>query len=155
MNDESSAGGYLPRPAPREGYAGDVDARQAWKILASDPKAILVDVRTRAEWEYVGFPLLDELGKQTVFVEWQSYPSKALNPEFQAELEAVGVDRDATVLLICRSGVRSASAAMAMTTAGYATCYNVSGGFEGPHDDGRHRGSVDGWKALGLVWAQG
>lgn len=155
MIDESSAGELLPRPVRMDGYAGDVDAGQAWKILASDPKAVLVDVRTRAEWEYVGVPALDDLGKQTVFVEWQTYPSKTLNPEFQTELEAGGVDGDATVLFICRSGVRSASAAKAMTAAGYATCYNVSGGFEGPHDDGRHRGSKDGWKALGLAWTQG
>lgn len=155
MNDESSAGELLPRPVPREGYAGDVDARQAWKILSVDSKSVLVDVRTRAEWEYVGIPVLDELGKQTVFAEWQTYPSKALNPSFRDEIDALGVDRDAPLLFICRSGVRSAAAAKAMTEVGYTACYNVSGGFEGPHDDGKHRGSVDGWKVLGLAWIQG
>jgi rhodanese-related sulfurtransferase len=79
----------------------------------------------------------------------------AVNPQFIEELAAAGVDKGAPILFICRSGGRSRSAAMAATAAGYRTCYNVAGGFEGPHDPSRHRGGVDGWKALGLPWVQG
>ena len=155
MSERSSAGSFSIDSAPAAGYAGDVDATQTWEILKNIPEAVLVDVRTRAEWNYVGVPVLEELGKQTVLVEWQSYPSGDLNPSFADELESAGVARDATVLFICRSGARSAAAAAAMTSRGYQTCYNVSGGFEGPHDQQQHRGAIDGWKAQGLPWTQG
>lgn len=124
-------------------------------MLRDNPDAVLVDVRTRPEWEFVGVPVLDELEKSTVFVEWENYPAKELNARFADDLAAAGVARDASILFICRSGVRSKSAAIAMTSAGYATCYNVGGGFEGPHDGDRHRGNSDGWKAQGLPWRQG
>ncbi|MBM3487886.1 MAG: rhodanese-like domain-containing protein [Alphaproteobacteria bacterium] len=136
-------------------YAGDVDARRAWDMLEKDPAAVLVDVRTRAEWEFVGIPALEPLGRQPVLVEWHGYPNTGTNPAFAKELAAKGVTADRTVLFLCRSGGRSASAAAAMTAAGYARCYNIAGGFEGPPGSDRHRGRVDGWKALGLPWIQG
>lgn len=136
-------------------YAGDVDARRAWDMLERDPTAVLVDVRTRAEWEFVGIPALDALGRQPILVEWHGYPNTGLNQAFASELAAKGVTPDRTVLFLCRSGGRSASAAAAMTAEGYARCYNIAGGFEGPPDSERHRGRVDGWKALGLPWIQG
>jgi len=64
-------------------------------------------------------------------------------------------DKDAPILLLCRSGVRSKYAAIALTEAGYKTCYNISGGFEGDHNEDRHRGKFNGWKVAGLPWAQG
>lgn len=155
MNDHSSTGSILPNLTPREGYAGDLDAASAWRVIEGEPNSVLVDVRTRPEWEFVGVPVLDSLNKQTVFIEWQAYPTMAPNPDFAQQLGEAGVSQDATVLFICRSGARSAAAASAMTAAGYATCINVSGGFEGPHDQDKHRGGSDGWKAQSLPWAQG
>lgn len=153
MTDQSTRGA-VSSGSSSQPYAGDLDAKRAWDILAADPKAALIDVRTKPEWEFVGVPQLDALGRQPVFVPWQIYPAMQVNPRFVEELAAAGVDKNAPVLFICRSGARSRSAAIAATAAGYRACYNVSGGFEGPHDQTRHRGSVDGWKALGLPWAQ-
>ena len=123
-------------------------------MLERDDASVLVDVRTVPEWEFVGLPNLQSLGKQTALVQWQIYRGPSPNPEFLSELEAAGVNKDAKVLFLCRSGARSAAAAAAATAAGYKTCYNVAGGFEGPHDADGHRGAVDGWKALGLPWEQ-
>jgi len=138
-----------------QGYAGDIDARKAWEILQNDKKAFLVDVRTRPEWEFVGVPDLSRLNKELALVPWQVYPAMQVNASFANELQKAGIPRDSTLLFICRSGGRSKSAAIAMTQAGFRTCYNVAGGFEGPPDPERHRGKIDGWKALGLPWIQG
>lgn len=154
MKDESSRDAASSSRTSSQPYAGDIDARKAWEILKAEPGAALVDVRTKPEWEFVGVPLLDELGRQTLFIPWQTYPAMQVNDRFSEELVAAGVDKSAPVLFICRSGARSRSAAIAATSAGFRTCYNVSGGFEGPHDQARHRGAVDGWKARGLPWTQ-
>ena len=135
-------------------YAGDVTPAEAWEALSADPAAVLVDVRTSAEWSYVGLPDLRALGKDVVLVEWQTYPTGAVNADFVAELSAAGVDEQAPVYFICRSGVRSVAAAEAATAAGWSRSHNVSEGFEGPHDAERHR-TVSGWKVAGLPWVQG
>ena len=139
-------------------YAGDVSATDAWSALKRVPEATLVDVRTRAEWAYVGLPLLNETGKSPVLVEWQSFPSMAVGEDFVArltgELAKRGVGKDAALFFICRSGSRSRSAAVALTAAGYSQCFNVAGGFEGPCNQEGHRGTIEGWKAEGLPWAQ-
>jgi rhodanese-related sulfurtransferase len=137
-----------------EGYAGDVDVRRAWELLRQDDKAVLIDVRTKPEWRYVGHPDLKALGKEPLFVEWQGYPDPKLNPSFTAEVEAAGVSKEATVLLLCRSGARSRAAAIALTKLGYRRCYNISDGFEGAKDKDGHRGRSGGWKAAGLPWQQ-
>lgn len=138
-----------------EGYAGDLRPAEAWALLQKDPKAVLVDVRTTPEWGYVGLPRLDGIGKETLCVSWQVFPDMARNEGFVEEVAAKGIGKDQTVLLICRSGVRSRSAAMALTAAGFGPCYNVAEGFEGDRDGEMHRGSVGGWKVAGLPWAQG
>jgi rhodanese-related sulfurtransferase len=134
-------------------YAGDVSPGQAYELLANDPDAVLVDVRTRAEWTYVGLPDLRPLGKHVVTVEWQRYPDGAPNHAFLDELAAAGVEPEQPVLFLCRSGARSAAAAQAATVAGYDRAYNVAEGFEGPLDGCGHRG-VRGWRAAGLPWRQ-
>src|ERR1700744_6450385 len=92
-------------------YAGDLALQAAWDLLASDAKAQLVDVRTVAEWNFVGLPDLSPLGRRGHCVEWQQFPTMAPNPDFVAETAATlndtGAGRDVTVLLLCRSGVRS------------------------------------------------
>jgi rhodanese-related sulfurtransferase len=140
--------------APAAGYAGDVAPTTAWTILSEQPSAILVDVRTRPEWNYVGLPDLAEIGKKPALLEWQIFPSMQLNPDFVATLSGAIADKDAALLFLCRSGARSAAAAKAMTAAGYSTCLNVADGFEGPLDAQARRGAAAGWKAVGLPWRQ-
>ena len=139
--------------APAVGYAGDVSPGEAHRVVLADPHARLIDVRTEAEWAFVGTPDLAESGR-AAFAEWQTFPGGAPNPAFLDELARVA-PTDAAVFFLCRSGGRSASAARAATTAGYARAYNVADGFEGPHDGDGHRGTVAGWKAEGLPWRQG
>jgi rhodanese-related sulfurtransferase len=135
-----------------------VTPEEAWQSLASEPVAALVDVRTIAEWNYVGLPDLSSLRAPLLRVEWQSYPSGTVNASFVDALEEAlrssGVAKDSPLFFICRSGARSASAAAAMTAAGYSRCYNVAGGFEGGRDGQGHRGTVEGWKAADLPWVQ-
>jgi rhodanese-related sulfurtransferase len=136
----------------------DVDVGTAWQRLMTAPGAQLVDVRTRAEWTYVGIPDLGGIGKRAVLVEWQTFPDQAMDLRFverlAGELKALGVQLEDDLFFICRSGSRSLAAAEAMAEAGYLACHNVAGGFEGPLDDKRHRGAVGGWKATGLPWLQ-
>ena len=139
-------------------YAGDVGAAEAWEMLQQDPKAQLVDVRTQAEWNFVGLPDISSLGRRVHCIEWQDFPAMAPNPGFAGEvsdaLAASGADKDTVVLFLCRSGARSRGAAMAMTRAGYRHAFNVGDGFEGALDAERHRGTNNGWKAAGLPWKQ-
>jgi rhodanese-related sulfurtransferase len=139
-------------------YAGDISAAEAYSILERDKSAILVDVRTKAEWAYVGVPDLSEIDKETIFVEWQEFPTMKVASDFAPHLleilRARSVSAKTPLLFLCRSGVRSRAAAVAMTQAGQELCYNIAQGFEGPLDDKQKRGAVDGWKAAGLPWAQ-
>ena len=135
-------------------YAGDISPRQAWEMLKSDPKAVLVDVRTPPEWAYVGQPDLAGVGKQPINLQWQVFPAMNVNPDFAKSLKAQGIAPDSKLLFLCRSGVRSLAAAQLMAAEGFAESYNIAGGFEGPHDANRHRGTTAGWKAEGLPWSQ-
>jgi rhodanese-related sulfurtransferase len=135
-------------------YAGDVAPQDAYAALAADEDAVLVDVRTTAEWSYVGLPDLSALGKRVVCVEWQRFPDGAVNGDFVEQLQDAGLPDGAPIYFICRSGVRSVAAAEAATRAGLEPSYNVLEGFEGPHDEHGHR-AVAGWKNSGLPWRQG
>lgn len=139
---------------PAQGYAGDVSPQDAWQILAQNKDAVLIDVRTTAEWAYVGVPDLSGLGKQPVLAQWQVYPAMQVDAGFAAELARQGIGGERPLLFLCRSGVRSKAAAQAMTQAGAANCYNIVDGFEGPLDSAGHRGTVGGWKQVGLPWQQ-
>jgi rhodanese-related sulfurtransferase len=142
-----------------EVHIASVSVEEAWARLKRDAGSALIDVRTIAEWAYVGLPDLSMIGKRPVLVEWQGFPDDRQNTAFVERLtEAlapIGADRDCELLFICRSGQRSLKAAQAMAAAGYARCRNVADGFEGPLDPTRHRGQLGGWKAKGLPWAQG
>ena len=134
-----------------------VDVEATWQLLAARFGSQLIDVRTRAEWVYVGIPDLGLLGKRAVLIEWQTFPDQTVVARFAerlaSELRALGVQLDDDLSFICRSGSRSLAAAKAMAAEGYRACHNVAGGFEGPLDNLRHR--VGGWKAAGLPWHQG
>lgn len=133
-------------------YAGDLTPREAWELLERDPDAVLVDVRSEAEWTFVGVPDLTALGKQALGVSWSSWPGGERHPDFVGELRRAGVG-DGPVVFLCRSGARSQAAAAAATDAGLEPAYNVAEGFEGHLDDHGHRGE-SGWRARGLPWRQ-
>lgn len=135
-------------------YAGDVDPTEAWKMLSLSEQATLVDVRSQAEWSFVGTPDLSAINKRPLLLQWQVFPTMMQNPDFVTALGAAQPDKDAPLLFLCRSGARSRAAAIAMTAAGYRHCYNVADGFEGAADAARHRGQTAGWKASGLPWVQ-
>lgn len=132
----------------------DLTPRQAWERLESDPDAVLVDVRTSAEWSFVGLPDLTSVGKRVVPIEWTTFPEGAPNPRFLDDLRASIPTDDTPVLFLCRSGARSVAATAAATAAGYTAAHNVSEGFEGDLDAQGHR-AVNGWKQAGLPWRQG
>ncbi|MDF3045085.1 MAG: rhodanese-like protein [Ornithinibacter sp.] len=135
-------------------YAGDVTPAEAYAAVTGGEDAVLVDVRTRAEWTFVGVPDLSAPGGALVLAEWSTYPDGNVNERFVDEIREAGLVPGRPVYLLCRSGVRSRSAAEALTAAGLGPAYNVAEGFEGPHDANGHR-SVSGWKNAGLPWRQG
>jgi rhodanese-related sulfurtransferase len=135
-------------------YAGDLTPDEAYQLLESQPDAILVDVRTKAEWSYVGVPDLSEVGRPLVLSEWVTFPDGARNPQFLDDLTTAATSRTAPVVFLCRSGVRSVAAAQAATEAGFTAAYNITEGFEGPSDASGHRGTAAGWKVRGLPWRQ-
>jgi rhodanese-related sulfurtransferase len=138
--------------------AGEISPEEAYAILGEDARAVLVDVRTEPEWQFVGGPDLTSLGKSVVFLQWQIYPAMGVDEGFVATLEGElrrrALDESAPVLFMCRSGARSRQAAIAMAGAGWSRCYNVAEGFEGVLDADRHRGKMSGWRARGLPWVQ-
>ena len=135
-----------PTPRPAEGYAGDVTPQlaQAW---VQSGEAVLVDVRSDAEREWVGFV------PGAVPLAWKQWPGMAMNPQFDAGLQAALAGGKKAVLL-CRSGVRSVAAAKRATELGF-TAYNILEGFEGDADADGHRGRKGGWRFHGLPWKQG
>ncbi|ATQ28986.1 sulfurtransferase [Rhodococcus ruber Chol-4] len=133
-------------------YAGDMTPQQAWELLRENPDAVLVDVRTDAEWKYVGVPETSSIGRRALFVEWVRYPNGARNEHFVDQLKDAGVT-GGPIVFLCRSGQRSIAAAEAATAAGLAPSYNILEGFEGGLDAERHRGA-EGWRAAGLPWRQ-
>ncbi len=136
----------------------DVTPQVAWAALAAQPSAFLIDVRSQAEWTFVGVPDVSGLGKDVILIEWQMFPSMHLNGSFADTLQAVLMERgggqNSPLYFLCRSGGRSRSAAQKMAGLGFQACFNVEGGFEGDPDAQRHRGRLSGWKAANLPWVQ-
>ena len=130
-------------------YSGAVTPKEASTLLESLPGARLIDVRTRAEWDYVGRV------PGSILIEWNTYPQGTRNPAFIEQLrEAVGAP-DTPLLFLCRSGQRSDQAARAARAAGYTRAFNVLEGFEGDKDASGQRGHRNGWRHAGLSWTQG
>ena len=126
-------------------YAGALTPAEANEIWQLAPGAQVVDVRTRAEWDWVGrIPGAKE-------IEWVTYPGNQSNTHFLAQLKQQ-VDPEALVMFICRSGVRSHQAVSLASQAGYSECYNVLEGFEGDKDASGQRGKIGGWRHAGLPW---
>lgn len=128
-------------------YAGALTPREAYELWQQVPGTSLVDVRTKAEWDYVGRV------PGAVEIEWNHYPS-GRNPAFAAELQAVIERHDAPVLFLCRSGGRSNSAAALAAELDYSQAFNILEGFEGDVDPNGHRNQVGGWRRAKLPWRQ-
>lgn len=128
------------------GYAGDLYPREA-RLLVLEAGAQIVDVRTRAEWTWVGHAPASKL------IEWETFPGNRRNPRFVDELLAA-FSKDDVLLFMCRSGKRSVPACRAAAAAGFRNAYNVLEGFEGALDESRHRSSIGGWRFAGLPWLQ-
>ena len=135
-------------------YTGDILPKEAWQMLTENLDTVLVDVRTPEEWQFVGVPDLKDIDKEAILVAWRLFGADGPNPEFEQKVRAHSISEDATVLFLCRSGQRSKAAAIAMTAAGFKTCYNVATGFEGDLDDDNHRNAKNGWRIDGLPWKQ-
>ena len=128
-------------------YNGALTPAEAHELLTLAPGAKLVDVRTRAEWDWVGRV------PGSVEIEWQTYPGGQPNPDFVVALRQQ-VDPESLVMFLCRSGGRSHGAAMAAKAEGYTEVYNILEGFEGDKDASGHRNAVGGWRFAGLPWTQ-
>lgn len=128
-------------------YSGALLPIEAIQILQKTQSTQLVDVRSQAEWDWVGrIP-------GAIEIELRLYPGMQPNPHFLDELTQQ-LDKTKPILFICRSGVRSNQAAIMASEAGFSECYNILEGFEGDKDNNDHRGNISGWKAAGLPWVQ-
>jgi rhodanese-related sulfurtransferase len=127
-------------------FAGVVSPPEAWALYKSGA-ALLIDVRTAEELKFVGRV------PDAPHVAWKSGPDMATNQRFVQEVGQLA-DKDKVVLLLCRSGVRSAAAAYALTEAGYINAFNILEGFEGELDERQQRGTFNGWRYWGLPWVR-
>jgi rhodanese-related sulfurtransferase len=132
----------------------DISPKATWQALSGEEDSALVDVRTDAEWNFVGLPDLGAIGKQPVLIPWQIYPTMQVNGQFGDHLRKAGLTPLHRIYFICRSGARSLAAGQAAQAAGFPHAFNVADGFEGPVDSNGHRGVMAGWKAEGLPWRQ-
>jgi len=130
-------------------YAGAVTPQEAFDLVSNDPSVKIVDVRTNAERDWVGRVAVAP--GQHLAVEWATWPGGQPNPAFGAQLESLAA-KDAVLLFLCRSGVRSRHSARVATELGYTHAYDILEGFEGDRDADGHRKSVGGWCKAGLPW---
>lgn len=126
----------------------NLDPKQAWQLMQDDPSAVLVDVRTKMEYSHVGHPI------GAVHIPWKEFPDWQVNTGFVEQVVEAVPDKNAPVLLLCRSGQRSVDAALALEAAGFSRPINILEGFEGPLDDDKHRGNRGGWRFHDLPWEQ-
>ena len=127
-------------------YTGELTPREAFDMMQQDPAADLVDVRSRAELELVGRV------PQATHIEWAFYPGMVANAEFAEQLQAL-IDKNQTIIFMCRTGVRSHNAAMVAQQLGYRNVFNMLEGFEGEANAFKQRTLINGWKHAGLPWS--
>lgn len=131
-------------------YAGALTPKEAYEVLSADSKALLVDVRTKAELELVGRV------PQALNVEWAFYPGMVANEDFtnqlKTELDKREFDKDSVLVFLCRTGGRSNNAATVAASLGYTQAYNTLEGFEGEANADKQRTLINGWKHAGLPW---
>lgn len=125
-----------------------ISSQQAWDMLMNNlTAAILLDVRTRMEYEYVGH------APNALNIPWVDLPYWHIDAEFADKVRSE-VPENATILAICRSGKRSMAALEKLASCGFANLYNIEDGFEGDLDENGHRNIINGWRATGLPWLQ-
>ncbi|MCK9380550.1 MAG: rhodanese-like domain-containing protein [Sulfuritalea sp.] len=128
-------------------YEGALTPREAHEVWLLAPGARIIDVRTKAELDWVGRV------PGAIEIEWQDYPGKHLNPHFMQTLKH-SVTTESLLMFLCRSANRSGHAAKAATEAGFPDCYNILEGFEGDKDANGQRNHTGGWRLSGLPWNQ-
>lgn len=132
----------------------DISPQQAWEILSDNPSTVLLDVRTRVEYEYVGHAL------NSLNIPWVEAPSWQIDPDFVEKVRMVLKREEqqplesTAILAICRSGKRSKAALQALAEEGFNVLYNIEEGFEGDLDENGHRNTINGWRFAGLPWRQ-
>ena len=126
----------------------NLNPQQAWDLLQQNTGTVLVDVRSKVEHAFVGHP------PGAIHIAWKEAPDWQVNPKFVADVERLVPDKNAPVLLLCRSGQRSLDAAKALENAGFRRPINIIDGFEGSLDQDKHRGTLGGWRFNGLPWVQ-
>jgi glyoxylase-like metal-dependent hydrolase (beta-lactamase superfamily II)/rhodanese-related sulfurtransferase len=144
-HDAGAPANMQPLPKADAGYAGDVSVQLAYQWWKSG-EAVLIDIRSNAERAWVGFV------PDAPVVEWKIWPGMQINPDFDAQLQAL-VPAGSKIVMLCRSGLRSIASSQRATTLGYQA-YNILEGFEGDPDASAHRGTKGGWRFHGLPWRQ-
>jgi rhodanese-related sulfurtransferase len=129
-------------------YFGAASPQEAFDVLRGSEDSVLVDVRTKAEWNFVG------VVPGSIQIEWQFFPGGSVNTEFLNQLVSQ-VEDIKTVFFLCRSGARSHAAALLASSNGYKKAINILEGFEGDKDENGQRGKLGGWRFHGLPWVQG
>jgi rhodanese-related sulfurtransferase len=124
----------------------NLEPQHAWQFLQQNTNAVLIDVRTKAEYTYIGHPI------GAIHIAWQEQFGSPVNPNFITKVSKVVPDYNTPVLLLCRSGQRSLSAAKVLEHIGYKTLINIATGFEGDPDNNQQRGKLNGWLFCGLPW---
>ena len=126
----------------------NLSPKQSWELMQANPGAVLIDVRTKMEHDFVGRPL------NALHVPWKEVPDWQINPEFIEQVKQAVSDVTNPVLLLCRSGKRSLEAADVLQEAGFKHLVNILDGFDGDLDENKHRGNLGGWRFCQLPWEQ-
>lgn len=137
-------------------YVKDISPQRAWELLKEEPGALLIDVRSMLEFEYVGHPV------GAVNIPWKEFPGWRVRPDFARMVRQVLESRQEInaeieslpLLLICRSGRRSLEAGEELVRQGFRNVYNIGEGFDGVRDAANHRSTINGWRYHNLPWEQ-
>lgn len=130
----------------------EANPQDCYEMLQNDANALLIDCRATIEWQLLGTPNLDSIGKKALLIEWTSM-SNQLNTNFVDNVSTYA-SKDTPIIIMCRIGGRSAAAAQSLIEAGYKDVTNMTEGYEGRTDENGHRNSIEGWRARGLPWHQ-
>ena len=135
-------------------YKRNLLPKMAVERMNENPEAVLIDVRTRAEHKYVGFP------DNSILIPWFDEPDLESDQDafYESVIDALSDRSDAMdteLILICRSGFRSNEALKCLQSKGFTSVSHVASGFEGDLDENDHRGNLNGWRNDGMPWSQG
>ncbi len=137
-----------------------VNPIEAFELLKNDQNSVLIDVRTKEEFSFIGIVNSEQLNDRMILLPWQNLPNMDENPAFSNILEESLAEffndnaKEVKIFFLCRTGGRSNQAANHAINLGYKNCYNIISGFEGDLDNKQHRGNINGWKADNLPWRQ-